>query len=520
MHTRKNVWNLTAIIGILFLFSVLIVAAAPAEKMSVQGRLTDPSTGDALTGTYSINFSLWDSPSSGSLQYSELLSVTPDNNGIYSVVLTPSDESIFVNPLWMGLKVDADAEMTPRINLTTSPYAYQALDLQCTNCIGGTEIDESTLDDVQVGTLTSGRACYTSGSDVDCDDDFYWNAASNYLGVGVNPSYNLHVSGTANINGLTVNSSGGVGIGVTSPSSLLHLKDGTSSGVFTSEAALLIESSSTTALQFSTSGSSGASILFGDDASYKSGEIAFNHINNELSLAADGSINLDIGTLFINTSSDRVGIGTTNPQSPLHVIGAIRVNNTGGSRDGNLFVGVSDAGYGYITSFNWTASDFMPLSLRGNVGIGNANPNASLDVTGSIRYSGNLTGYGADVAELVFVDGVVEAGDVVIITGEERVSKSSVPYDARVAGIVSTDPSHLLSADRGDIPLALAGRVPVKVSAENGPIRYGDLLTTSSTPGYAMRCVSRTACAGVMVGKAMGSLDEGTGLITALVMLG
>jgi hypothetical protein len=104
MHTRKNVWNLTAIIGILFLFSVLIVAAAPAEKMSVQGRLTDPSTGDALTGTYSINFSLWDSPSSGSLQYSELLSVTPDNNGIYSVVLTPSDESIFVNPLWMGFE--------------------------------------------------------------------------------------------------------------------------------------------------------------------------------------------------------------------------------------------------------------------------------------------------------------------------------------------------------------------------------------------------------------------------------
>jgi hypothetical protein len=58
------------------------------------------------------------------------------------------------------------------------------------------------------------------------------------------------------------------------------------------------------------------------------------------------------------------------------------------------------------------------------------------------------------------------------------------------------------------------------VSAENGPIKPGDLLTTSSTPGYAMRCASRQECQGAIVAKAMGRLDAGSGIITGLVMLG
>ena len=61
--------------------------------------------------------------------------------------------------------------------------------------------------------------------------------------------------------------------------------------------------------------------------------------------------------------------------------------------------------------------------------------------------------------------------------------------------------------------------MPCKVSAENGPVRPGDLLTTASLPGYAMRCEGVECCFGRTVGKALDALASGTGTIPVLVML-
>ena len=66
--------------------------------------------------------------------------------------------------------------------------------------------------------------------------------------------------------------------------------------------------------------------------------------------------------------------------------------------------------------------------------------------------------------------------------------------------------------------LALMGRVPVKATTENGPIRPGDLLTVASKPGYAARCASANECDGVIIGKALEALEEGDGKILVLVM--
>ena len=60
--------------------------------------------------------------------------------------------------------------------------------------------------------------------------------------------------------------------------------------------------------------------------------------------------------------------------------------------------------------------------------------------------------------------------------------------------------------------------VPVKVSAENGAIHPGDLLVASSTPGHAMKAGSDPSV-GTVIGKALGSLENGTGVIQMLVML-
>lgn len=66
--------------------------------------------------------------------------------------------------------------------------------------------------------------------------------------------------------------------------------------------------------------------------------------------------------------------------------------------------------------------------------------------------------------------------------------------------------------------LALMGVVPVKASTESGSIQPGDLLTTSSIPGYTMRCNDPRECEGAIIGKALEPLEEGTGIIKMLVM--
>jgi hypothetical protein len=65
--------------------------------------------------------------------------------------------------------------------------------------------------------------------------------------------------------------------------------------------------------------------------------------------------------------------------------------------------------------------------------------------------------------------------------------------------------------------MAVVGIVPCKVSAENGPIAPGDLLVTSSTPGHGMRDANPRV--GTVIGKALESLESGTGVIRVLVTL-
>ena len=67
--------------------------------------------------------------------------------------------------------------------------------------------------------------------------------------------------------------------------------------------------------------------------------------------------------------------------------------------------------------------------------------------------------------------------------------------------------------------MAMIGIVPTKVSAENGPIKRGDLLVTSSIPGYAMKGTDRSRMLGAVIGKSLGNLDAGTGVVEALITL-
>jgi hypothetical protein len=220
-----------------------------------------------------------------------------------------------------------------------------------------------------------------------------------------------------------------------------------------------------------------------------------------------------------------------------------------------------------FTSGVHTPGVFAPMSLNvggynswGNPGGGNA------WITGSVTIAGNLGTHGfpptahtpgwgggirtfdleveatawirngvqtgaRDLAENFSSDMDLDPGDVVCMGyDEDSVVISEEPDDGLVLGVVSSKPGFLLNSDHdveddGDpmFPIALCGRVPCKVVDENGPIERGDLLTSSSTPGHAMKATSITVEGqeiyrpGTIIGKAVGSLQSGTGVIEVFV---
>jgi hypothetical protein len=173
--------------------------------------------------------------------------------------------------------------------------------------------------------------------------------------------------------------------------------------------------------------------------------------------------------------------------------------------------------------------------LRLFEGVGRDYIRAGSDADPDFKVTKNGTAYAdggwqgpADFAELMEADGqnpYYEPGDVLVISNEKdrAVTLSSMPYSSTIIGVYSTKPGFVGSthptADKYDneIPVAITGIVPCKVTSENGPIRRGDLLTSSSTPGYAMKATDLQT--GTILGKALGSLETGSGKIEILVIL-
>jgi hypothetical protein len=123
----------------------------------------------------------------------------------------------------------------------------------------------------------------------------------------------------------------------------------------------------------------------------------------------------------------------------------------------------------------------------------------------------------ADLAERYEADAVYDEGTVLVIGGEKEVTVTTEFADTRVAGVVSKKPAYLMNKDAGNDEthpaIALKGRVPCKVQ---GYVKKGDLIVTSSTPGYGIAASS--VFGGAIIGKALGSQSEGFGIIEILVV--
>jgi len=138
---------------------------------------------------------------------------------------------------------------------------------------------------------------------------------------------------------------------------------------------------------------------------------------------------------------------------------------------------------------------------------------------------------GADLAEYFSTSNeehTIEPGNVVVIDEEApgKVHISQKEYDNKVVGIVSGAKgikSGMLMGQEdseayGNLPVAIAGRVYVKTTDSNGKIQPGDLLTTSSDPGTAMKVIDWVAARGAIIGKALSRADE-NGFVLVLVNL-
>jgi hypothetical protein len=199
--------------------------------------------------------------------------------------------------------------------------------------------------------------------------------------------------------------------------------------------------------------------------------------------------------------------------------------NVGSTPPGTLVFDSSSSTYAPATY-----SDFYGnFSVAGNLNLkGSGTSIAFADGTvQSTAWNGSLVG--GDYAESVNALGdrrAYEPGDVLVLSDVDGadITKSSEPYSRLVAGIYSSKPGILGRRQSGnkaesELPMAMVGIVPTKVNTEGGAIRRGDLLVTSSTPGYAMRGTDQTKMLGAVVGKAMGSLSAGAGVIEVLVSL-
>lgn len=368
---------------------------------------------------------------------------------------------------------------------------------------------------------------------------------------------------SASSKGIRIASSGNVGIGTPTPNTELEILNGAAANASGQEVLRLSSLTSGSTL------GSGPFIRLDNGLGTEVGRIAAktessSYVGLSLFTYNNGS-SLEAVRL---SGQGNMGIGSTAPRGKLEVDGSLVLAgpNLGGTslsgwaNTSTLVTGTNysngatetdliNSGWTDNTAFNFyqvhpngSVTNVLTLAAYGNVGIGRASPAFPLDVNGtlntvSVRFpDGSLQGTawtgvlcGGDYAESVDVSGertTFEPGDVlVMLAGNgERFAKSSTPYSRMVSGIYSTKPGMVgrrQTSEKKDfeVPMAMIGIVPAKVTAQNGPIETGDLLVTSDLPGYAMKGTEANRMLGAVVGKALGSLQSGKGVIDVLVTL-
>jgi hypothetical protein len=209
-------------------------------------------------------------------------------------------------------------------------------------------------------------------------------------------------------------------------------------------------------------------------------------------------------------------------------VGFFTLNNTASTANALFMETNGNGSNGIFVNHTGSSGSLLVLqSASANV--------ARIDKTGKGFFNGGTQTGGADLAEMFDVEGSrqnYEPGDVLVIseTSDRTVEKSSAANSSKVVGVYATKPGVTLTEKGMDenldelVPMGVIGVIPTKVCLENGPIKRGDLLVTSSKQGHAMKAMPVNVGgvliypAGAILGKALENFDsQESGLIKVLV---
>ena len=246
--------------------------------------------------------------------------------------------------------------------------------------------------------------------------------------------------------------------------------------------------------------------------------------NSNSGVGVFGSSQAGDGVVGLSTSSAHAGVSATNDSGGFGVWGR---GTPGGHFESNGSDGVvglcaSNAHAGVSATNDSGGFGVWARGTPAGYFVGD------VEVTGTATIDGDIRLPGADCAEQFDVADAhhLEPGTVVVIDEEGALHESSEAYDRKVAGVVSGAgeyrPGIVLggashSEDRALV--AMIGKVYCKVDARVAPIELGDLLSTSPTPGHAMRADDPARAFGAVIGKALRPMSDGCGLIPMLVAL-
>lgn len=483
----------------------LPAAAAPPAMFNYQGRLLDPVTGlPKRDGVYRMTFNLYDTEILGVPLWTEAKDIGV-SGGVFSTLLgdtKPLDPDIFDGrPFWLGVSVGTDPEAEPRMPIAYVPYALHASHAGNAFYAGNADM----LD----GQHAAAFAATTHNHDI-----AYVNDNTNEIGNSDVPDGALTPAKIAGTAWTATNDGPGSGLNA-------DFLDGLSSASFAN--------ASHPHFGVTWSGSNGTKGLIVENTGSGDGLHGISASANVYYSGVYGYCNATGTGVFGRSASGRGVFGESLGTGP----GVYGTSTTG--------VGVYGVDGGANTDNSYALYAQGDIYTTDDMSIQDA-----LNVGGLATFSGGKSGFVVDVAQN---DDTVplEAGDVVAISGAGpavlgeipviKVRRATAATPGAVMGVVDQhfvpappvtagEPGikaeHQVNAKAAEpreyITVVILGAYKgIKVDATQGAIAPGDLLVAAPRPGYAMRATAPTP--GTIIGKALGSLADGAGIVPVLVTL-
>jgi len=364
------------------------------------------------------------------------------------------------------------------------------------------------------GTVAIGNASARVSSihtvDLDVSGDVTFASGVQNIGASGNPVENFYSANAVISSSFTVGSGGGA---YTLPSA-----DGSANQ------ALLTDGS--------------GSVSFGDVALSTTQMIAGAGLTGGGTLASDRTFNVGAGS-YITVAADTVSVdGTTTATASkvavrtgtggLNTIGldagSGTIETTGTVRGGTVTDGTLSISSGSITSgvgatFSGSVQGSTLTDGTLSISSGSITSGATATFSGNVD-AANFNGVAssakyADLAEIYKADADYEPGTVVKIGGEFEITQTESHNDVDVFGVISTNPAYLMNKDAEGLPVALQGRVPVKVL---GKVKKGDRLCSSDEPGVAWVVSEGEYDVRAIIGRSLEDKDSGDfGVVEAVI---